>query len=202
MIHPHTELPYISAEKGYGVIATQFIPKGTITWIADELDQVFSAERLKSLPFELRVIVDKYSYRDQKGDFILCWDHARFINHSFHSNCISTTYNFELAVRDIQPGEELTDDHGYLNVTRPLHFMPEAGSSRQAVMPDDLLHFHAEWDAKLISAFRNFNAVQQPLAKFIEEQFVEKVKSVSAGKEAMDSILNCYYEKNKSRKAA
>ncbi len=202
MIHPDTELRYINEEKGYGVVATQFIPKGTITWIGDELDQVFTIERLNKMPFEIRAIVDKYSYRDKEGEFILCWDHARFVNHSFNSNCISTPYNFELAVRDIQPGEELTDDYGYLNLTRPLFFPPEKGSSRNAVMPDDLLHFHSEWDAKLISAFRHFNLVQQPLVKFIEKRFVEKVKAVAAGQQPMDSILNCYYDPNKYRKAA
>ncbi|RYE25716.1 MAG: SET domain-containing protein-lysine N-methyltransferase [Sphingobacteriales bacterium] len=202
MIHPHTELRYLSAEKGYGVIATQFIPKGTITWIADELDQVFSVERLKKMPFELRTIIDKYSYRDSNGEFILCWDHARFINHSFSANCITTAYNFDMAVRDIQPGEELTNDYGYLNMSRPLHFAPEEGNSRQSVTPDDLLHFHAEWDAKLINAFRYFNGVEQPLAKFIEEKHTERVRDVSAGRQPMDSILNCYYTKAKRKEAA
>ena len=33
MIHPHSELRFFSPEVGWGVYATRFIPKGTITWV-------------------------------------------------------------------------------------------------------------------------------------------------------------------------
>ena len=32
MIHPDTELRFISPEIGFGVFATKLIPQGTITW--------------------------------------------------------------------------------------------------------------------------------------------------------------------------
>src|SRR4051812_18240825 len=104
MIHPNTELRFISPEKGYGVVATQLIPKGTITWVLDPLDQEFTAEEIAKMPARIRKILDTYTYRDNKGHFIMCWDNARFVNHSYHSNCLSTAYNFELAIRDIYPG--------------------------------------------------------------------------------------------------
>ena len=44
MIHPHTELRFINEQMGFGVFATQFIPKGTIIWALDELDQILEAE--------------------------------------------------------------------------------------------------------------------------------------------------------------
>lgn len=37
MIHPDTEVRFINPEKGYGLVATKFIPKGTITWVQDDL---------------------------------------------------------------------------------------------------------------------------------------------------------------------
>jgi uncharacterized protein len=135
----------------------------------------------------------KYTYRDNQGNFILCWDHSRFVNHSFHSNCISTAYNFELAVRDIYPGEELTDDYGYLNVTEPFLCVPEPGTNRKTVMPDDLPHFYEEWDAKLKEAFKQFNKVPQPFINLFDAAYRNKVHAIAAGKEEMDSILNCYY---------
>ena len=64
-------------------------------------------------------------------------------------------------------------------------------------MPDDLLHYHEEWDAKLEAAFRNFNNVQQPLAWLIESEFAGKVEAIAAGRAKMDSILNCYYDPKK-----
>jgi len=193
MIHPHTELKFISPEIGYGVVATRFIPRGTITWIFDPLDQVFTPEEAEQMPALFKEKLYFYSYRDHDGNFVLCWDNSRFVNHSFHSNCISTAYNFEIAIRDIHPGEELTDDYGYLNVTEPFVCLPEPGTSRTMVMPDDLLHFYKDWDAQLKIAFKDFNKVSQPFLEYIEERYKEKVQEVASGKAEMDSILNCYY---------
>jgi SET domain-containing protein len=198
MIHPDTALKFISPEIGYGVVATKLIPKGTITWILDPLDQVFTPAEIKKLDPIFQEKLNIYSYRDGQGNFILCWDNSRFINHSFHSNCITTAYNFELAVRDIHPGEELTDDYGYLNVTEPFVCLPEPGTSRTMVMPDDLLHFHAEWDEKLNAAFKDFNKVAQPFSHLIDPKFRDKVRDIAAGRAKMDSILNCYYSGKKN----
>lgn len=196
MIHPDTELKFISKEKGIGVVATQFIPKGTITWAFDPLDQIYTAEEVHEMKPFYRNFIDKYTYRDYNGNYVLCWDHARFVNHSYHSNCISTAYNFELAVRDIYPGEELTDDYGYLNLSEPFYATPEAGSDRTAVMPDDLLHYHKLWDALLNSAFARFNLVAQPLGDLIEEKYRDTVRKVATHQIEMDSILNCYYDQD------
>jgi uncharacterized protein len=197
MIHPSTELQFISPEVGIGIVVTEFIPKGTITWAFDKFDQVFTPEDLRNLDPMFRNFIDKYTYRDHLGNLILCWDHARFVNHSYHSNCISTAYNFELAVRDIYPGEELTDDYGYLNVSEPFYALPEPGSDRMAVMPDDLLHYHQLWDVQLESAFTRFNKVPQPLSNLIGREYINKIRAVAAGMEEMDSILNCYYDPQK-----
>ena len=193
MIHPHTELKFISPEIGYGVVATRFIPKGTITWVFDPLDQVFTpGEVAKMAPvFQEKIFI--YSYRDHDGNFVLCWDNSRFVNHSFHSSCMSTAYNFEIAVRDIHPGEELTDDYGYLNVTEPFACLPEPGTSRTMVMPDDLVNFHELWDAQLKEAFKDFNKVPQPFLGFIDPAYKDKVNEIAMGRAEMDSILSCYY---------
>jgi len=199
MIHPDTELRFISPEIGYGVVATKFIPKGTITWIQDPLDRIFTPEQIEKLDPVYQDKLHTYSYRDNQGNFVLCWDNSKFINHSFHSNCITTPYNFELAVRDIHPGEELTDDYGYLNVTEPFICLPEPNTNRTMVMPDDLLHFYKEWDAQLIEAFKHFNKVAQPFAKLIDPKYKNKVLQIAAGKTQMDSILTCYYRGEKKK---
>lgn len=202
MIHPNTELRFISPEIGYGVVATAFIPKGTITWAFDPLDRIFTLDQIAKLPSMFQNVLDRYSYRDHEGNYVLCWDHARFVNHSFNSNCISTAYNFELAVRDIYPGEELTDDYGYLNVTEPFECLPEPGTSRTKVMPDDLLHFYPEWDAQLVEAFKHYNKAEQPLSPLIERKYRHKVSLIAAGNVEMDSILNCYYNGSGSKNIA
>jgi hypothetical protein len=194
MLHPDTQLKFISPEVGYGIVATKLIPKGTITWILDPLDQVFTQEQIRKMHPHFQEILDKYSYRERNGDYVLCWDHAKYINHSFNSSCISTVYDFELAVRDIQPGEELTDDYGYLNLSEPFACQPEPNTTRTMVMPDDLLYFHEEWDVKLKNAFKNFSRVKQPFLELIDAKYKEKVLQVAAGRTEMDSILNLYYD--------
>src|SRR5207244_1281605 len=37
MVHPDTEIRHIDDKIGYGVVAMRFIPRGTITWVADVL---------------------------------------------------------------------------------------------------------------------------------------------------------------------
>jgi hypothetical protein len=196
MIHPHTELKFINAAIGYGVFATKLIPKGTITWILDDLDQNFDPAYIATLDPLLRERMLKYCYRDSDGRYILCWDIARYVNHSFNSSCIATPYRFELASRDIYPGEELTDDYGYFNLDQPFQCLPEVGCSRTRVMPDDILYYYPEWDRKAADAMRYFNQVEQPLQHLVEPQFVEKVKAVAEGRAAMDSVLNCYYDRH------
>ncbi|MBD2186360.1 SET domain-containing protein [Planktothrix sp. FACHB-1355] len=200
MIHPHTELRYINKIIGYGVFATKLIPKGTITWVLDELDQRFSPSYILSLNPILREKLLKYCYRDNEGTYILCWDIGKFVNHSFNSSCIGTAYKFELAVRDIHPGEELTDDYGYLNLDKPFYCFPEKGSPRTKVMPDDILQYYPEWDKKAVEAMNYFNQVQQPLKGLINHKYLDKVNAVAEGKEEMDSILNVYYERSKKLK--
>lgn len=200
MMHPHTELRFVSKQMGYGVFATQLIPKGTITWVLDDLDQRLDESYIASLDTMFREKLLKYCYRDSQGKYVLCWDIARYVNHSFKANCVSTAYEFELAIRDIYPGEELTDDYGYLNLDEPFYCFREKGTSRTKVMPDDILRYYPEWDQMATEAMVYFNQVEQPLRKFIDLQFVEKVNAVAEGREPIDSILACYYDRSKKLK--
>lgn len=193
MIHPHTELRFINEAIGYGVFATEFIPKGTITWILDELDQRYEETYVMSLDPLLRDRLLKYCFRDEQGQYILCWDIARYVNHSFDSTLIATPYHFELAAKDIFPGEEVTDDYGYFNLDKPFYCLPEPGATRTKVMPDDILHYYSYWDRIAAEAMQQFNHVDQPLKHLIDPKFVNKVAAIAAGQERMDSLLTCYY---------
>lgn len=192
MIHPYTELRFISPEVGYGVVAREFIPKGTITWILDELDREFTPEQFNNFDPPYQEILDTYCFRNNKGNLVLCWDHARYVNHSFNANCLSTAYDFEIAIRDIHPGEQLTDDYGYLNINRPFRGIEE-GTKRKTVYPDDLLRYHKVWDKKVIAAFPFINKVKQPLGHMLSEDEKSRITRIIAGKDELTSILTCYY---------
>lgn len=120
MIHPNTKLKFISKDVGYGVVATAFLPAGTITWVLDKLDREFTPLQIQNMEPLYQEIIDTYTFRNNNGNLVLCWDNGRYVNHSFNSNYLTTAYDFEIAIRDIHVGEQLTDDYGYLNITSRL----------------------------------------------------------------------------------
>ncbi|UBZ12559.1 SET domain-containing protein [Flagellimonas marinaquae] len=192
MIHPDTELRFISNEIGYGVVATKFIPAGTVTWVLDQLDREFTPLELQQMAPIYQNILDTYTFRNNKGNYILCWDNGRYVNHSFNSNCLTTAYDFEIAIRDIHPGEQLTDDYGYLNIPLPFRAADE-GTRRKIVYPDDLLKYYKVWDNKIKKVFGNITKQQQPLRGLLPEELWDKIENIVAGREEMDSILNNFY---------
>lgn len=192
-MHPDTEVRFINDVVGYGVVAKKFIPRGTITWVQDDLDQLLTENEVEKMHPDVQEQVEKYCFRNNKGQLVLCWDLAKYVNHSFNANCLSSAYDFEVAVRDIEPGEQLTDDYGYLNISEPFKAVDE-GTGRDTVYPDDLLKYHEKWDRQLEGAFENFEQVEQPLIKLVSSAVLEKIKSSLAKNEPLDSILNLYYE--------
>ena len=195
MLHPYTRVQFINELKGYGVVATRRIPMGTITWVQDRLDQIMDISEVEKLEKVYRDIIDTYTFRDNQGKYVLCWDHGKYINHSFNANCLTTPYNFEIAVRDIEEGEEFTDDYGYLNVSEPF-YPDDENTERKVVYPDDLVRFHKDWDAKLEIAFMKILSVDQQLMNLISPEQLETIQAVIGKERKMDSILNCYYEPN------
>jgi hypothetical protein len=194
MIHPHTELRFINDQIGFGVFATKLIPKGTITWVLDELDQKLDPEYVNSTSTFCKEILKKYAYRNQDGLYILCWDLGRYVNHSFHANCMGTAYEFEIAIRDILPGEELTDDYGTLNIEEPFACIPEKGTDRKIVFPDDLLYYHEEWDQQVLEASQYFDRVKQPLLSLVSPEYIDTFKQAASTRTLQDSIRNIYFD--------
>src|SRR5437868_5395855 len=119
VIHPHTELRFISPRIGFGVVATRRIPKGTITWVRDPMDVAMSASQVEALGPLYRQQLEKYMFVDGRNDRVLCWDIARYVNHDCDAPCLAAGYDFEIAIRDIEVGEELRDDYGTLNLSEP-----------------------------------------------------------------------------------
>jgi hypothetical protein len=58
------------------------IPKGTTLYVRDQLEIIVerNAALLKNQVYT--DIVKKYSYIDAKGDYVLSWDHGRYVNHA------------------------------------------------------------------------------------------------------------------------
>jgi uncharacterized protein len=104
---------------GTGLFANQFIPKGTKIWkFQPGFDLETEKNELDKLPEIAKKSFLKYAYfNSDTNKYILCFDDARFFNHSDNPNCIEEKYSEEegegitVAARDIQKGEELTSNY-------------------------------------------------------------------------------------------
>ena len=163
MIHPHTCIRYIDDVIGYGVFATQLLPKGTIVYVKDELEIDLSSEQYQSLPLAFRETVDKYSYIDEKGHRIVSWDFAKYVNHCCNCNTMSTGYGFEIAIRDIQPGEEITDEYGMFNMETEMFVHCKYENCRGRIMASDIDTYQAQWDEKVFDAMLQAGRIEQQL---------------------------------------
>ena len=195
MMHPHTKLKYISPEKGFGVVASSFIPKGTITWAMDDLDMTLEQDYIDNLDISFKEPLSTYCFKNAQGKSILCWDHGRYINHSFRSNCMTTAYDFELALRDIEEGEELTDDYGYLNIDKPFRPIDEK-TKRKVVYPDDINKYYKSWDKKIAAIFPLITKVEQPLISLLSKSVSKEIDEIITYNKPIKSVLNCLLNKN------
>jgi len=194
MLHPASELRYVNPSIGYGVFATRFIPKGTITWVLDDLDRIIPTNASAAMHPMLECALEKYSYLNARGERILCWDHSRFINHCCNPTSLAPGFDFEIAVRDIQKGEEFTDDYGSLNLETP--FQCECGSSncRGVIGPGDFERYFRFWDELIADAFSFIQTVEQPLWDLVPGK--TEIVSILAGGQEVPScrahFLGCF----------
>lgn len=168
MIHPHTELRLISPEIGLGPVVTRFIPKGTIVWVLDRFDIVMSPQQVEELPRPYRAIAERYAYVDPSGSSILCWDHARFMNHHCEPAVRGVTPQFQITVRDVHPGEELTCEYAECNIVN-LDCRCGSPRCRGRIRAEDLIEHAAAWQAEVQAALGDARTVPQPLWQFLED---------------------------------
>jgi hypothetical protein len=187
LLHPATELRHVDAIIGYGVFATEPIPIGTITWVLDPLDQVIDAERARQLEARLGALFEKYTWLTAQGKRVLCWDFGKFMNHSCDATSLSPGMAFEVAVRDIEPGEQLTCDYGSLNLERAFDCRCGSRTCRGIVRPEDFEHCAPAWDARLQRAFPYLAQVRQPLWDWVQD--MDRIEAGLASPGGVPSIL-------------
>ncbi len=191
MIIPWTQIKWISDEKGYGLFATQDIPQGTITFVQDGLDIVISPEHLETINPLLQIYVEKYSYEDFLGNRIVSWDLGKYMNHDDNANTLSTGYGFEITVRDIIAGEEVTDDYRIFSThhnTSNWHI--EANKDSVVVLfPQEL---EKQWDQKVFEALLQLKKVEQPLRDFLDNETWERANSIDSNPDEYVMVRNSF----------
>ena len=193
MIHPHTRIQFINDEMGYGVFATHFLPKGTITYVKDSLEMEITPEAFGHYSAEMQEVIEKYSYIDEKGVRIVSWDFAKYVNHCCNCNTMSTGYGFEIAIRDIQPGEQITDEYGIFNIKEEMVLQCHHNNCRHRLSPGDFEQYYMQWDEQLKGAMAVLLSVDQPLIPILDTQAREEFMAYLQGKAPYRSVYNLKY---------
>jgi len=110
--------------KGLGIICKQFIKKGTVVYDLMKDNRVIIVKDselnayLKTVD-AVEVLSHGFCFEDNFVD--LMYSDERFTNHSFEANVQWNTEELKsFAVRDILPGEEITENYGEYNL--PLNY--------------------------------------------------------------------------------
>ncbi|MEZ4983704.1 MAG: SET domain-containing protein [Saprospiraceae bacterium] len=175
-------------EVGYGVFATQLIPQGTITYVKDSLEIIISPEDYLQHSQEMQDVIEKYSYKDENGYRIVSWDFAKYVNHCCQCNTISTGYGFEIAIRDIYPGEQITDEYGIFNLDYCMDLQCGETACRKRLTPQDFDAYYSEWDAKICTSLPLLHRVPQPLWPLLEENTRRDVEEYLRHTDAYRSV--------------
>jgi len=168
VLHPATQLRYINDAIGYGVFTTAFIPRGTFVWVLDAWDRILSPPAVAALPRLLKQQVEKYAYINAAGDYVLCWDFGRYMNHSCEPTSLGLGESIEVAVRDIEPGEELTCEYAALNLTTTFACGCQKQTCRKLIGAQDLDRLWEQWDQTVAQLLPAVSQVEQPLVPFIK----------------------------------
>lgn len=178
MIHPRTELREVDPVIGSGVFATALIPRGTIVWVTDPLDRYLTAADVKALPARVALDLVRHTWLTREGRFALAWDNSRFVNHSCSPNVLASEHGFEIAIRDILPGEEMTNDYANLGLQRDEHFHCARGEQgcRGEVHHPDGARYRSHWAAQIAEVLPLAATVSQPLDFLLTAELREKLK--------------------------
>lgn len=195
MIHPHTELRKIDDTVGYGVFATQPIPEGTITYVKDSLELEISPTQFLLHSAEMQETIEKYSYVDPNGTRIVSWDFAKYVNHCCECNTISTGYGFELAIRDIRAGEQITDEYGIFNLDHEMTLVCGQKSCRKQIKPRDFDDHYRVWDEKIRRSIAKLFSVEQPLLPLVDADTRGELDDFFAHPERYKSVYSLRYRK-------
>ena len=112
---------------GLGVYSAEYVTKGQKVWeFHPAIDRIVPVEAFNGLPiYVLSLIESRAEYLKEQNAFLTSLDGDQFMNHSESPNT-SKLGNHWFALKEIQPGDELTCDY---RDTVILGFDPETGQS-------------------------------------------------------------------------
>jgi hypothetical protein len=161
-------------DRGKGLFAKDFIPKGTIVHFECSKCKTRTDEETNRLPEnELEWVLD-HEYRGPDGLLSdVCNKNILYMNHSCNSNILFHEDGFDVAVRDIKKGEEVTYDYRFFFGESDMECdcgEPNCAKVIEYIhpVPVELKKF---WQRKLKRVMRLVNQVKQPLKPELLKQY-------------------------------
>ena len=108
-----------TTNKGIGLFAGEFIPKGKIIWVLEPFFIVdFKNELINTFPELVKEFLEKYTWTKDGETYHLAIDNERFVNHSETPNVGENKVDESMvALRDIQEGEEILYNYRDFDLT-------------------------------------------------------------------------------------
>jgi hypothetical protein len=191
VLHPDVELRQVSEDIGLGVFATRPIPRGTLIWVVCERERTYSPEQVAALTDEDRDALERHGYIDAAGDYVLCCDLGRYVNHACAPTTLPLGSEVEIAVRDVAVGDHITCEYGTCNLSSALRCRCGLPDCRGLVRGDDLLRYSPAWDRLIREAVERAGGVPQPLLRHARDRanlqrIIDRIVPVP-------SVLVCHY---------
>ena len=130
MLHPDIVIKHGSIS-GKGLFAKKKIPKGTIVYKIKNDIRIYSKSQYKKFSKRYRKFLEKFSNEENSGTIVRHIDGAQYGNHSCQPNCceLSSGHAYmDIALRDIEKGEELTWEYATLIPSRKKPMKCKCGS--------------------------------------------------------------------------
>ncbi|KAB1442866.1 SET domain-containing protein-lysine N-methyltransferase [Pseudodesulfovibrio senegalensis] len=174
MMHPNTELRAVNPTVGYGFFATKFIPYGTIVHVNNQ-----SAAK----PADAAVMRSHESNLRPLGG-----ETAPYVSRGCNFNTISTSYGFEIAVRNIDSGEELRDATALFGLAPSTQGACACSCSTQK--PYNIESLCEQWDQTTMRALEKMPDVHQPLMEYMDNTTRKRLRAYLCGEEPYPSIAS------------
>jgi hypothetical protein len=109
---------------------------------------------------------------------------------------MSTGYGFEIAIRDIQAGEQITDEYGIFNLGYEMPLECAKPHCRKAIKPSDFDNLYPEWDVKILKSLKKLADLNQPLYDLIDPVCKEELEAFLEDESKYKSIYSLRHKKS------
>jgi hypothetical protein len=137
--------------------------------------------------------IKRYSYMDPEGNHLVSWDLTKYINHCCQCNTMLSPYGFEMAIRDIAPGEEITEEYAMYDFWQEMDLACEQTPCRKRQTFGDFDQLWRGWDAQMKTALVNFFKVPQPLLAFLDAKTLADIQQYLKTGEGYKSVWTLKY---------